>query len=99
MTENTNDEMPPTSAQKAAWVEYQIRQATLGNLDSIACPFCGSNVVLGVERLCCKPMFDVAAILLDRMETVEFEPKDAEEHSSAVAAAATIQPNRICTIQ
>jgi hypothetical protein len=56
------------SPQKFAWIEHQIRQVILGNLESIACPYCGSDVVIGEEKLCCMPMGDVTAALLGRME-------------------------------
>ena len=62
---------PMSAEQKFAWVEYQINQAMLGNIESIACPYCGSNVMLGVEKLCCEPMGVATATLLSRLEEEE----------------------------
>jgi len=59
------------TTQKFAWIEYQIRQVTLGNLNAIACPYCGSSVVMGVEKLCCEPMGDATLTLLRSMEVAD----------------------------
>jgi len=99
VTENITNEIALTFAKKTAWVERQIRQATLGNLDSIACPFCGSTVVWGVERLCCKTMDDVTAIFLNGMETNELDAKDAGESAKIVTATTSIPRDSSNTIQ
>jgi hypothetical protein len=99
MTQNGGDEMVLTSVQQAAWAEHQLREAAMGNLDSIVCPYCGSNVLLGIEEFCCGPMIEATAILLDRMEAVGFDANDAEEASEAVDAAAVVQPRKINAIQ
>jgi hypothetical protein len=62
-------ELPMDPAQKFARVECQIRQAVLGSLEFIVCPYCASNVKLGVQKLCCKPMGEAAASVLRCMET------------------------------
>jgi len=82
-----------TSVQKAAWLEWQLRQATSGNRDTIACPYCGLTVVLGVERLCCGPMNDVTAKLLESMESTGSDGKDAEESSEIAGANAAALRN------
>jgi hypothetical protein len=56
---------------KFAWVQYQLRQAALGLIDCIACPYCGSNVVLGLEKLCCESINEATGIVLDSMEVGE----------------------------
>ncbi len=99
MAENTNDEMARASPHKAAWVEQQILQATLGNRNSIACPYCGSTVVWGVDKLCCKPMNDAAAIFLINMETKEFEVKNAGEPPKAMSATTATLRTSTETIQ
>jgi hypothetical protein len=62
------DKFPLDSGEKLARVECQIRQAMLGNLLSIACPYCLSNVVLGAQTLCCGPMGDATDTVLHRLE-------------------------------
>jgi len=59
------------SSQKATWVEKQLQQVTLGNLVSIACPYCGADFAPGTE-LCCGPMGDAMAAFLHRMEAMDF---------------------------
>ncbi len=51
----------------------------LGNLDRIACPYCDLSIVLGVDGFCCQPMSDIAAVLLDGMESRVSGAKGAEE--------------------
>jgi hypothetical protein len=53
---------------KFAWIEHQIRQVMFGNLNSVACPYCGSETAIGEEKLCCAPMGDAAATVLHRIE-------------------------------
>jgi hypothetical protein len=57
-----------THAEPFARVDYQIRQASLGRLASLVCPYCSSNVMLGVEKLCCVPMGEAVDAVLRRME-------------------------------
>jgi hypothetical protein len=85
LTKNANGEIGLTPEQKTAWAEHQIHHATLGNIDSIVCPYCGSSVVIGVEGFCCKPMGDVATALLERTEAGEPEEKHAPAPSCATA--------------
>lgn len=54
---------------KFAWVQTQICRVALGYIDSIACPYCGSDVTLGVEKLCCEPLGEATAAVLYRMES------------------------------
>lgn len=60
----------PDSDGRFAWVEYQICQVTLGYLDSISCPYCGSSVRMGVEKMCCDPIGEATATVLRRMEAL-----------------------------
>jgi hypothetical protein len=93
LAKNANGETGLSFAQKTAWVEHQIHQVTLGNIDSVACPYCGSNVMIGVEGLCCRPMGDAATTLLERIEAKEVQQqvKDAAAPFWAIAGANTIQ--------
>ena len=62
-------EVPLDSNQKMDWAEYQIRQVVVGRMESVACPFCLSNVILGEDKLCCGSMIAAATTVLRRMET------------------------------
>src|ERR1035437_3897490 len=66
---NTPGEFLMDPANRFAWVEFQLRQVILGSLDSIACPYCLSGVLLGVEKLYCDPMAETTSIVLERVET------------------------------
>lgn len=66
--ENRESEFRQGAMQKSDSAERQIRQAMLGMTDSIVCPYCSSNVMLGAEKLCCEPMGEVVANLLHRTE-------------------------------
>jgi hypothetical protein len=92
-TEYRSEETVLTSTQKAAWVERQIHQAMLGNLDRIACPYCGCNVVLGVDSFCCEAMTDVAAVLLAGMESTGSNAKDREDPPEAEGSKAASAGN------
>jgi hypothetical protein len=61
-----------------ARVESQVRRATLGGITSLDCPYCSSNVTLGVEKLCCTKMGEAVETVLTRME--------AEDISETVAS-------------
>jgi hypothetical protein len=99
ITKTTNDKVEGTSAQLAASAEHQVYQAALGNLDSVACPYCGSNVRVGIDGICCKPMDDAATTVLDHLESTEFDAKAAEAGSAARAADAFAHPNKINSVQ
>jgi hypothetical protein len=62
-------EFPDNSTIKFAWVGHQIRRVTLGHSDSVACPYCQSTVILGVQRLCCDPMGEATETVLRHIET------------------------------
>ena len=62
---------PKNRAQERDSVEYQLRRVMLGEVDSVVCPYCGSTVVMGLDKLCCKPMAEVADEVLR-----DTEPKD-----------------------
>lgn len=94
MTETTS-EIALTPVQKAVWVELQIRQATLGNVDSVACPYCGSTVVWGIQELCCGPMSDATTIFLSGMEAKGLHAKDAQEVATATMATPRDSANTI----
>ena len=66
LTCNTNSQAEHD--ENLAWVLDQIRQAVRGAIDSITCPYCGSNVVLGVEKLCCESVSQATGIVLEYME-------------------------------
>jgi hypothetical protein len=57
-----------TPAEQFARVDCQIRQASLGRIGSLVCLYCSSNVMLGVEKLCCVRMGEAADAVLRRME-------------------------------
>lgn len=75
---------PPCDADgRFAWVQHQIRQATLGLIESLACPYCGSNVILGAEKLCCEPISQATAIVLYDVEARDLcETGDLAVYSS-----------------
>jgi hypothetical protein len=62
------DELLLDPAQKFVWVESQIRRVTLGQEQTIGCPYCMSSVMVGVDRLCCVPMGEAVATVLQSME-------------------------------
>ena len=62
-------EFPVDPTGKFASAGYQIRQATLGRTESIACPYCLSTVILGVQTLCCDPMGKATETVLRHIET------------------------------
>ena len=53
-----------TAETEPAWVQRQIRQATPGLIESITCPYCSSNVILGAENLCCEPISQATVTVL-----------------------------------
>jgi hypothetical protein len=71
-------------SQKLAWAKYQICQAALGFSESITCPYCDSDVVLGAEKLCCDPMGVATSIVLDQMEL------EGLRNSAMIAASADL---------
>jgi hypothetical protein len=62
---------PKNQAEERDSVEYQLRQVMLGKVDSVVCPYCGNTVVMGLDKLCCKRMAEVADEVLR-----DTEPKD-----------------------
>jgi hypothetical protein len=54
--------------RKFASAGYQIRQAALGHTESIACPYCLSTVILGVQTLCCDQMGKATETVLRHIE-------------------------------
>ena len=55
---------PKNMAEQHDSVEYQLRQVMLGKVDSVACPYCGNTIIMGVDKLCCERMAEVADELL-----------------------------------
>jgi hypothetical protein len=82
---------PVDPAQRVAWLRHQIRQVTTGNVGSIVCPFCGSKVTLGLEKLCCEPMGETVATVLNRTEREKSSETDA---TTKGPAKLTVMPNR-----
>ncbi len=69
MENNNPCEYPDDLTLKFASAGYQIRQATLGHTESIACPYCRATVILGVQTLCCDPMGKATETVLNYIET------------------------------
>jgi hypothetical protein len=88
-----------TATQKTDWVQWQLHQAALGNRDTIACPYCGLTVVLGVEGLCCGAMNDIASELLERMESSGSDAKNAAESSETGGTGSAAHRNKDNPIQ
>ena len=63
-----HDELPVDPARKFAWVESQIHRITLGQGESIGCPYCLSFITAGVDRLCSASMGEAVAIILQNAE-------------------------------
>jgi hypothetical protein len=70
------DELPLDPAGKFAWIESQIRRVTLGQAGSIGCPYCMSSVTVGVDSLCCVPMGEAVATVLQSMEADDVRKTD-----------------------
>jgi GTP-dependent phosphoenolpyruvate carboxykinase len=58
-------------AEERDSVEYQLRQVMLGKVNSVVCPYCGGTVVMGVDKLCCKWMAEVADEVLRDTEPTD----------------------------
>jgi hypothetical protein len=61
-------EFPDEPLRKFASAGFQIRQATLGHTESIACPYCLSTVILGEQTLCCDQMGKATETFLSHIE-------------------------------
>lgn len=86
-----SSEFPDDRMRKFASAGYQIRQATLGHTESIACPYCQSTVLLGVQTLCCDQMGKATETFLSHIE-IEYPRSNGQPKHKRKASANRLVP-------